>query len=333
MYKQVLASILLCVSIIFATPVTLADDTNLGSSTPSLSGNIVQENISENYTTIHGENNDSSGNTFVPGHGNVSMGNTYIGGSNNTSHGNTYIQGDNNVSIGNTHIAGSNNVAEENAYVGGSNNTHIGETTVGADNKYSSNRTYSGASNQSSKSSQPSLSDIIIRIIYALTLLMILAPIVINVGPVIIDVMRALARYIIDKYEWHRERKRYTSLEDKPIIKVTAPDEPPTETLAEPVALPVEPAAPQSVPPSPPSPSPPPKFHERIFVSVEFRKGGKAYDYFLGRHTDVNIGDKVEVYVHDRRSHCLKKKKARVVYISEPGEISPYARSEIIGKL
>ena len=162
---------------------------------------------------------------------------------------------------------------------------------------------------------------------------MILAPIVINVGSVIIDVMRALTRYIIDKYEWHRERKRYTSLEDKPIIKGTAPDEPPTETLAEPVALPVEPAAPQSVPPSPPSPSPPPKFHERIFVSVEFRKGGKAYDYFLGRRTDVNIGDKVEVYVHDRRSHCLKKKKARVVYISEPGEISPYARSEIIRKL
>ncbi|WP_302166759.1 hypothetical protein [Mitsuokella multacida] len=182
MYKQVLASILLCVSIIFATPVTLADDTNLGSSTPSLSGNIVQENISENNTTIHGENNDSSGNTFVPGHGNVSMGNTYIGGSNNTSHGNTYIQGDNNVSIGNTHIAGSNNVAEGNTYVGGSNNTHIGETTVGADNKYSSNRTYHGASNRSYNSSQPSLSDIIVKIICALFLLMMLAPIVINVG-------------------------------------------------------------------------------------------------------------------------------------------------------
>lgn len=29
MYKQVLARILLCCSIIFATPVTLADDTNL----------------------------------------------------------------------------------------------------------------------------------------------------------------------------------------------------------------------------------------------------------------------------------------------------------------
>lgn len=324
MYKQVLASILLCVSIIFATPVTLADDTNLGSSTPSLSGNIVQENISENNTTIHGENNDSSGNTFVPGHGNVSMGNTYIGGSNNTSHGNTYIQGDNNVSIGNTHIAGSNNVAEGNTYVGGSNNTHIGETTVGADNKYSSNRTYHGASNRSYNSSQPSLSDIIVKIICALSLLMMLAPIVINVGSFIIDAMRALARYAIDKYEGYRERKKYTPLEDEPSKKETAP--PP----AEPPAQPAEPAPPQPVPPSS---SPPPKFHEGIFVSVEFRKGGKAYDYFLGRHTDVNIGDKVEVYVHDRRSHRLKKKKARVVYISEPGEISPYARSEISRKL
>lgn len=323
MYKQILASILLCCSIIFATPVTLADDTNLDSAAPVSSGNTVQENVSEDNTAVYGENNVSSDNTFIPGNGNVSMGNTYIGGNNNTSHGNTYIQGDNNVSIGNTHIAGSNNVAEGNTYVGGSNNTHIGETTVGADNKYSSNRTYYGASNQSSKSSQPSLSDIIVRIICALILLMMLAPIVINVGSFIIDVVRTLARYIIDKYEGYRERKKYTPLEDEPIIKETAPDEPP----AEPDALPVEPAPPQPVPP------PPPKFYEGIFVSVEFRKGGKAYDYFLGKHTDVNIGDKVEVYVHDRRSHRLKKKKARIVYISEPGEISPYARSEISRKL
>lgn len=324
MYKQVLARILLCCSIIFATPVTLADDTNLDRTALVSSGNTVQENISGDNTAVYGENNVSSDNTFIPGNGNVSMGNTYIGGNNNTSHGNTYIQGDNNVSIGNTHIAGSNNVAEGNTYVGGSNNTHIGETTVGADNKYSSNRTYYGASNQSSKSSQPSLSDIIVRIICALILLMILAPIVINVGSVIIDVMRALARYAIDKYEGYRERKNYTPLEDEPIIKETVP--PP----AEPLTPPVKPAPPQPVPPSSSSP---PKFHEGIFVSVEFRKGGKAYDYFLGRHTDVNIGDKVEVYVHDRRSHRLKKKKARVVYISEPGEISPYARSEISRKL
>ncbi|WP_301892989.1 hypothetical protein [Mitsuokella multacida] len=329
MYKQVLASILLCCSIIFATPVTLADDTNLDSAAPVSSGNTVQGNVSEDNTAVYGENNVSSGNTFIPGNGNVSMGNTYIGGNNNTSHGNTYIQGDNNVSIGNTHIAGSNNVAEGNTYVGGSNNTHIGETTVGTDNKYSSNRTYYGASNQSSKSNQPSLSDIIVRIICALILLMILAPIVINVGSFIIDVVQALARYIINKYERYRERKKYTPLEDEPIIKETAPDEPPTE----PAAPPVEPAAPQSVPPSPPPPPLLPKFHEGIFVSVEFRKGGKAYDYFLGKHTDVKIGDKVEVYVHDRRSHRLKKKKARVVYISEPGEISPYARSEISRKL
>lgn len=324
MYKQVQASILLCCSIIFATPVTLADDTNLDSAAPASSGNTVQENVSEDNTAIYGENNISSENTFIPGNGNVSMGNTYIGGNNNTSHGNTYIQGDNNVSVGNTHIAGSNNVAEGNTYVGGSNNTHIGETTVGADNKYSSNRTYYGASNQSSKSSQPSLSDIIVRIICALILLMMLAPIIINVGSFIIDVVRALARYAIDKYEGYRERKKYTPLEDEPSKKETAP--PP----AEPPAPPVEPAPPQPVPSPPPPPS---KFPEGIFVSVEFRKGGKAYDYFLGRHTDVNIGDKVEVYVHDRRSHRLKKKKARVVYISEPGEISPYARSEISRKL
>lgn len=308
MYKQIVTSILLCCTIVLATPTTLADDANLNADTTE----TVQGNISEENTSLPGENNHSSDNTFIPGHGNVSVGNTYIGGDNNTSQGNTYIQGDNNVSIGNTHIAGSNNVAEGNTYVGGSNNTHIGETTVGADNKYSSNRTYYGASNQSSKSSQPSLSDIIVRIICALILLMMLAPIVINVGSFIIDVVRTLARYIIDKYEGYQERKKYTPLEDEPIIKETAP---------------VEPAPPQPIPP------PPPKFHEGIFVSVEFRKGGKAYDYFLGRHTDVNIGDKVEVYVHDRRSHRLKKKKARVVYISEPGEISPYARSEISRKL
>lgn len=324
MYKQVLARILLCCSIIFATPVTLADDTNLDRTALVSLGNTVQENISGDNTAVYGENNVSSDNTFIPGNGNVSMGNTYIGGSNNTSHGNTYIQGDNNVSIGNTHIAGSNNVAEGNTYVGGSNNTHIGETTVGADNKYSSNRTYHGASNRSYNSSQPSLSDIIVKIICALFLLMMLAPIVVNVGSFIIDAMRALARYAIDKYEGYRERKKYTPLEDEPSKKETAP--PP----AEPPAPPAEPTPPQPVPPSS---SPPPKFHEGIFVSVEFRKGGKAYDYFLGRHTDVNIGDKVEVYVHDRRSHRLKKKKARVVYISEPGEISPYARSEISRKL
>ena len=68
-------------------------------------------------------------------------------------------------------------------------------------------------------------------------------------------------------------------------------------------------------------------------VSVVFKKGGKPYDYFLGNHIGINVGDEVEVYVHDKWAHRIKRKTARVVYISQPGETSLYARSVIIGKL
>lgn len=91
------------------------------------------------------------------------------------------------------------------------------------------------------------------------------------------------------------------------------------------------------------------------FVQVIFNKGSrKRYDYLLGDN-DVKVDDFVLVPIHKskdrldkelqrmlieieikgdskkpRKTTCLR---ARVKYISKPGEVSKYARSEIIKKL
>lgn len=66
-----------------------------------------------------------------------------------------------------------------------------------------------------------------------------------------------------------------------------------------------------------------------IFVSVIFREGDrKSYDYFVGDN-DVQVGDFVEVYFNNRSSGQVERRAAKVIYVSEPGEVSEYARSEI----
>lgn len=77
----------------------------------------------------------------------------------------------------------------------------------------------------------------------------------------------------------------------------------------------------------------PPPVNEKIFVSVIFKEHDqKYYDYFLGNNRDVRIGDFVEVYFSNKISGKTERRIAKVVYISKPGEISEYARSEIKGK-
>lgn len=67
-----------------------------------------------------------------------------------------------------------------------------------------------------------------------------------------------------------------------------------------------------------------------IFVSVIFKEHDKKYyDYFLGDNPDVKIGDFVEVYFNNKISGKTECRIAKVIYISEPGEVSEYARSVI----
>ena len=69
-----------------------------------------------------------------------------------------------------------------------------------------------------------------------------------------------------------------------------------------------------------------------IFVSVIFKANDrKYYDYFVGDN-DVQVGDFVEVYAVDKNDCKLKCKVAQVVYISKPGEVSKYAKTEIVKK-
>lgn len=112
------------------------------------------------------------------------------------------------------------------------------------------------------------------------------------------------------------------------------------------------------VKPAPASqPSPIAKFNpsSERFVQVIFKKGSrKRYDYLLGDH-EVRVNDFVLVPIRKskerldkeiqrmlieveitgrpgekpRKTTCLR---ARVKYISKPGEVSKYARSEIIRK-
>ena len=68
----------------------------------------------------------------------------------------------------------------------------------------------------------------------------------------------------------------------------------------------------------------------KIFVSVIFKEGDqKYYDYLLGNNRDVTIGDFVEVYFNNKISGKVERRVAKVIYVSEPGEVSEYARSNI----
>ena len=73
---------------------------------------------------------------------------------------------------------------------------------------------------------------------------------------------------------------------------------------------------------------PPPS--SETFVSVIFREGDrKHYDYLLGDIRDVHVGDFVEVYFNNKASGKVERRTAKVIYVSEPGEVSDYARSNI----
>lgn len=68
------------------------------------------------------------------------------------------------------------------------------------------------------------------------------------------------------------------------------------------------------------------------FVNVIFEEGAKrSYSYLVGDF-EVKIGDFVVVPISDRDSGQSKLKSAKVVYISAPGEVSFYAKSQIIKK-
>ena len=76
---------------------------------------------------------------------------------------------------------------------------------------------------------------------------------------------------------------------------------------------------------------PPPS--SETFVSVIFREGDKKYyDYFVGDN-DVRVGDFVEVYFNNKASGKVERRVAKVIYVSEPGEVSDYARSNIKRKV
>ena len=69
------------------------------------------------------------------------------------------------------------------------------------------------------------------------------------------------------------------------------------------------------------------------FVKVIFKKGDrKRYDYFLGDNFDIKVGDFVEVWAYSKFSGSEKLKVVKVVYISEPGEISYKATKTVVGK-
>ena len=72
----------------------------------------------------------------------------------------------------------------------------------------------------------------------------------------------------------------------------------------------------------------PPPSSEK-FVSVIFKEGDiKHYDYFVGDN-DIQVGDFVEVYFNNKSTGKVERRIAKVIYVSEPGEVSDYARSNI----
>ena len=72
-----------------------------------------------------------------------------------------------------------------------------------------------------------------------------------------------------------------------------------------------------------------PQHAAKRFVQVIFTPNSKkCYDYLLGDIQDVNVGDFVEVYVSTDNGKS-EVAVAQVVYISEPGEVSKFAKSKI----
>ena len=77
------------------------------------------------------------------------------------------------------------------------------------------------------------------------------------------------------------------------------------------------------------NPTPPQNVKKR-FVQVVFNPDSKkCYDYFLGNNPDVKVGDFVEVYVSNNDNGKPEWAVAKVVYLSDPGETSDYAKSKI----
>ena len=77
-----------------------------------------------------------------------------------------------------------------------------------------------------------------------------------------------------------------------------------------------------------------PIIDENTFVRVIFKAGDKRYyDYFVGDNQDVHVGDFVEVYFNNKASGKVERRVAKVIYVSEPGEVSDYARSNIKRKV
>ena len=77
-----------------------------------------------------------------------------------------------------------------------------------------------------------------------------------------------------------------------------------------------------------PLPFPPPPPKTKKFVRVVFKGySNKEHDYLLGNHKNIKIGDIVLVGTKNGA------KQAKVVYVSQSGEVSEYAKSEIIKKV
>lgn len=76
----------------------------------------------------------------------------------------------------------------------------------------------------------------------------------------------------------------------------------------------------------------PPVTDENTFVRVIFKRNAdRYYDYLLGDVNDVHVGDFVEVYASNKFDDepGSQRLAAQIIYISEPGEVSEYAKSKI----
>ena len=70
---------------------------------------------------------------------------------------------------------------------------------------------------------------------------------------------------------------------------------------------------------------------EKRFVNVIFEKDApKSYSYLIGDF-EVKVGDFVVVHTSDNAGN-VRLRTAQIIYISSPGETSPYAKTEIFKK-
>lgn len=326
--------------------------TSIISSVPSKE---IHNNFYSDNTTIGGTNNHYENNIVEKGTNNIFIGNTHFAGNNNNVTNNVHKQGSNNIYIGNTTVSSSNNDIHDTYSEGSDNNVVINsddDVKAITGDEYNPkvspySNIYTPRTEKAKKQPYPYKDDtnnaVCIFILIAVALFLIVHFRLQGLVVYILSVPFRIVHWLIyDLYDFFNEvsgpvREDTLWYADMITDQNTKPDVQPKHHPSHPVhrhlnhSSHIHPAHSNASITVPAPVKPPLPLSDEKFCSVRFPgRSKKTYDYFIGDLEDIEVGDIVEVFVHDRWTETIVKKLATVTYLSRDGEVSPYARSTVI---